>query len=104
MLTLYITPTCPFGQRVIQMAENLKVDLHLKDITEDEVTRLELIEKGGKEQVPYLVDTTRSVGMYEANDIIEYIREHYAHSGSTSAGMNKPRVHVSSSVCESCEG
>jgi glutathione S-transferase len=97
-------PTCPFCQRVMQVAENLKVDFDLKDISEDEETRLELIEKGGNAQVPYLVDTEKEVAMYESNDIIEYIRVNYANSGASTPVAAKPRVHVSSSVCESCEG
>lgn len=104
MLTLYSTETCPFVHRVLQVAENLKIDLDIKDISEDEAARLELIERGGKEQVPYLVDTEKSVEMYESNDIIEYIREHYANSGATKTETAKPRVHVGGSVCESCEG
>lgn len=104
MLKLYYTPTCPFCQRVLQIAENLKVELDLKDISEDESARQELAEKQGHEEVPYLVDTEKDVIVDESNDIIEYIRENYANSGVPTAGDAKPRVHVSSSVCESCEG
>lgn len=103
MLTLYSTPTCSFSQRVLQIAENLKIDLNVKDISEDESARIELIEKGGIEQVPYLVDSEKENSMYESSDIIEYLRENYANSGSNEMAA-KPRVHISSSVCESCEG
>lgn len=102
MLTLYSSSSCAFCQRVLQMAENLKIDLDIKDIYADETARLELIEKGGEEKVPYLVDTDKNVSMYESSDIIEYIRNNYANSGSNEVA--KPRVHISSSVCESCEG
>jgi glutathione S-transferase len=37
----------------------------------------ELRERGGKVQVPYLVDPERDVEMYESEDIIAYIQEHY---------------------------
>ncbi|MDP6450176.1 MAG: glutathione S-transferase N-terminal domain-containing protein, partial [Lentisphaeria bacterium] len=37
----------------------------------------ELRERGGKTQVPYLVDSERDVEMYESEDIIAYIQEHY---------------------------
>jgi glutathione S-transferase len=102
MLTLYYKPSCPFCQRVLQMAENLNVELDLQDISEDEAARAELIEHGGKQQVPYLVDTKADTSMYESSDIIEYIRDHYANTGAAAA--EKPRVHISDSVCESCEG
>ncbi len=104
MLSLYYKPTCPFCQRVLQMAENLKVELDLKNISEDETARTELIEKGGKQQVPYLVDTEKDISMYESSDIIDYIRENYVGKTNEPTVINKPRVHVGGSVCGSCEG
>ncbi len=53
MFTLYYKPTCPFCQRVMQMAENFNVELELKDITESEEALAELLEKGGKQVVPF---------------------------------------------------
>lgn len=103
MLTLYYKPTCPFCHRVIQMAENLKIELDLKDVSEDELAMNELLEKGGLRQVPYLVDTDKNVAMYESSDIIDYMRVIYASAGKEAAVM-RPRVHISNSVCESCEG
>jgi glutathione S-transferase len=38
----------------------------------------ELKKLGGKTQVPYLVDPERNVKMYESDDIIAYVEEHYA--------------------------
>lgn len=85
------------------MAENLKVEFDLKDVSEDDAAREELIEKGGKQQVPFLVDSEKGESMYETSDIIEYIRDNYANSAAPS-DSSKPRVHVSNAVCESCEG
>lgn len=84
------------------MGENLGVDFDLKDISEDETYADELVEKGGKRQVPFLIDTETGTALYESNDIIEYIRENKPKTEGTTA--SKPRVHVSSAVCESCEG
>lgn len=103
MLTLYYKPSCPFCQRVLQMAENLKVELELKDVSEDESALAELLELGGQKQVPFLVDAEKGVSMYESSDIIEHMREHHANTASSEGGV-KPRVHISSAVCESCEG
>lgn len=90
----------------MQTAENLGIEFDLKDISESDEIANELIEKGGKRQVPYLVDTKNGVEMYESNDIIDHLREHKADfvSGSESDAAAKPRVHISDSVCESCEG
>jgi len=100
MLSLYYKESCPFCQRVMEMAQNLGVEFDLKDI-EDDAIAAELVEKGGKRMVPYLVDTDRDVAMYESNDIIEYIREHYAGTAAT-----KPRIHNAGAdaTCVACEG
>lgn len=103
MLALYIRSTCPFSQRVMQVAENLNVALDLKDIDEDDTARAELEEKGGKLQVPFLVDIERKTAMYESADIIDYLRENYANTGKA-VTATKPRVHVGGSTCTSCEG
>ena len=103
MFTLYYKPSCPFCQRVLQMAENLNVTLDLKDVSVDETAMSELIEKGGQRQVPFLVDSEKNVSMYESSDIIEYIRENRL-TTEAAPEASKPRVHISDSVCESCEG
>ena len=101
MLTLYYKETCPFSQRVMQMAENLGVALELKDIESDAAFEAELMEKGGKHQTPFFVDSARAVSMYESNDIIEYIREHYAGTPA----VTKPRIHTAAdATCVACEG
>ena len=103
MFTLYYKPTCPFSQRVIQIAENLGVRLNFKDVSESDDFASEMLEKGGKRQTPFFVDTEKDVFMYESNDIIDYIRENKSAS-ATPVAAAKPRVHMSSAVCESCEG
>ena len=100
MLTLYYKETCPFCQRVLQMADNLGVTFDLKDI-EEEANAAALVEHGGKRQVPYLVDTDRDVAMYESSDIIDYIREHYADTDANAG----PRIHrADDATCVACEG
>ena len=37
-----------------------------------------MITRGGKQQVPYLIDEARGIEMYESEDIVDYLREHYA--------------------------
>lgn len=103
MLTLYYKEMCPFCQRVLQMADNLGVSFDLKDIEGDDALTAELVEKGGKRQVPYLVDTERDVAMYESGDIIDYIREHYTNTTDTAT---KPRIHNAGAdaTCVACEG
>lgn len=101
MLSLYHTESCPFCHRVLDMADNLGVELHLIDIEGDAEATAELLAHGGKTQVPYLVDTDKDVAMYESNDIIEYLRANYV---GTSA--SKPRIHNAGAdaTCVACEG
>ena len=86
----------------MQTAENLGVEFELKDITDSDENAQELIDKGGKRQVPFLIDTEKDVSLYESSDIINYIRENKPVTSKDAA--KKPKVHISNSVCESCEG
>ncbi len=95
MVTLYYKPTCPFCQRVLGEVEKMGLKMNLKDISADDAVTQELIERGGKRQVPYLVDEEKGTEMYESGDIINYLVEHY---GSTS-----PKVQTIGGVCESYE-
>lgn len=101
MLTLYFKPTCPFCRRVIAVTERLELEVEMKDITSDEAIVEELIEKGGKKQVPFLVDTDKEAALYESDDIVKHLQDNY---GSGEAAAAKPRVHISDSACISCEG
>jgi len=101
MLTLYYKPSCPYCQNVLGEVESLGITLQLKDISADQKNKEELIALGGKQQVPYLVDTERGVQMYESNDIIEYIAEHYREQESKSFGGL--RIHKSEDICDTCQ-
>lgn len=77
MITLYYRPTCPYSHKVMDEAEALGVPLDLKDIA-DPVNAATLIQMGGKQQVPFLVDAERGKAMYESQDIVDYLHERYA--------------------------
>lgn len=99
MIAIYYKPTCPFCRRVLAVVDRLNTEVELKNIEEDAV-KAELISLGGKSQVPYLVDTDKDVAIYESEDIIVHLQTHY---GKASV-VTKPRIHISDSVCASCEG
>ena len=73
MFILYIREGCPFCEDVVRAGEELGVEFETLDIG-DAVVRSELIMRGGKSQVPYLVDTDRKVEMYESADIVKHLR------------------------------
>jgi len=81
MLTLYFKNTCYYCHKVRLFATKNGIDLGLKDVQADQSAKGELIDLGGKTQVPFLVDAGRNISMYESDDIIEYLRTHYAHQG-----------------------
>jgi len=95
MLTLYMKPTCPFCRRVVAVVERLELEVEMKDIN-DEAIAAELVERGGKQMVPYLVDTDKDVEMYESDDIVAHLQTNY--------GTPTPKVHRSNDVCIACEG
>jgi len=77
MLTLYVKTGCPFCEKVLAVGKELGVSFEEKNIRDDAVAA-ELVTRGGKRQVPYLVDSEGGVEMYESDDINTYLREHYA--------------------------
>lgn len=76
MLTLYVKTGCPFVRRVHETAGELGLQFEEKNIA-DPAIAAELVARGGKSQVPYLVDDGRNIEMYESADIAVYLRENY---------------------------
>ena len=76
MFILYIQTGCPYCSATIQALDMLGLPFESRNI-ESEVYRDELLARGGKIQVPYFVDTSRSVEMYESEDIAKYVQTHY---------------------------
>jgi glutathione S-transferase len=97
MLTLYYKPSCPYCQKVLQAAGERGVSFSLKDVN-DPALRAELIEKGGKPQVPYLEDDETGVSMHESSDIIAYI-DPQSHPKEKQGTL---RIHKSDNACETC--
>ena len=80
MIELYHSEGCPFCVKVRVAFEQMGVAYVSKamPLRVPSAFKEELIKLGGKSQVPFLLDPERSVKMYESDDIIEYVREHYA--------------------------
>lgn len=84
MLELYQAEGCPYSERVREALTDLGVSYvahnprtHGGDVR-NEQTHRELTELGGQDQIPFLVDANRGVTLYESDDIVEYVEEHYA--------------------------
>lgn len=76
MITLFVKTGCPYCGKVLKTVEGLKIEIVQKNISDPKVVE-ELLALGGKRQVPYMVDDERGVSMYESNDIVKYLCEHY---------------------------
>ncbi len=73
-LILYVKTGCPWAKRVLDFADQNGITFELRNIADPGVAD-ELIERGGKRQVPYLVDVKNAVEMYESADIVEYLKK-----------------------------
>lgn len=77
MLTLYVKTGCAFCAMVLHKLDELELQYEEKNIAEASIAE-ELIARGGKRQVPYLIDPDASVEMYESADIVAFLDAHYA--------------------------
>lgn len=77
MLTLYVKAGCPYCAMVIHKLDELGLDFEEKNVSDPGVSE-ELISRGGKRQMPYLVDTDAAVEMYESGDICAHLEQRYS--------------------------
>lgn len=81
-MILYVKTGCPYCKKVLDFASANHITFsEIKEKNEPGVLD-ELIERGGKSQFPYLVDTSKGVEMYESADIISHLQTHYVHGES----------------------
>jgi glutathione S-transferase len=84
MLELYQAEGCGYSAKVREALTELGVSYVIHNPrsaageTRNELTHEHLQALGGEDQIPFLVDHERDVTMYESDDIVEYLQEHYA--------------------------
>ncbi|PUU95161.1 glutathione S-transferase N-terminal domain-containing protein [Halanaerobium sp.] len=72
-LVLYYYPTCPYCRKVTKFIDRNDLDqIELKNINQDQKAESELIEVGGKRQVPCLFIDDEP--LYESDDIINWLK------------------------------
>lgn len=69
---LFVGTACPHCRKVENFMEENNIEIQIVNINEDGEAMKELIEKGGKRQVPCLFHDGEY--MYESNDIIEFLK------------------------------
>ena len=73
-LILFMRKTCPYCQKVTGFIENNNIQIEKRDI-ENAGHKKELIEKGGKSQVPCLFIDDEP--LYESDVIIDYLKQEF---------------------------
>lgn len=72
-LELYYYDSCPFCYRVLTYLDSTDIKITLKNTLENPTYREELLETGGKTQVPCLV--IDGAPLYESEDIINWLEK-----------------------------
>jgi glutathione S-transferase len=84
MLELYQAEGCQYSAKVRETLTDFGVSYVVHNPrsaageTRNEQTHDQLQTLGGENQIPFLVDHQRGVMMYESDDIVAYLEEHYA--------------------------
>lgn len=68
---LFVGTICPYCRKVENFIEENNIEIEIVNIEEDREAMNELIEKGGKRQVPCLYHDGEY--MYESDDIIKFL-------------------------------
>lgn len=69
-LKLFVKKSCPYCIKVTEYMKDHEIEVELADIEADPSNREELLQKGGKVQVPMLL--INGEAMYESDDIIAW--------------------------------
>src|SRR5438094_860685 len=78
LLELYDFEACPYCRKVREVLSELDLDYLVRNLPKGSPKRAELTRRGGKMQVPYLIDPNTRREMYESDDIIAYLEGQYA--------------------------
>jgi glutaredoxin 3 len=70
-LTLYYFPSCPYCRLVLDCLGRLDFEIPMWDIRSEAGARDDLLEIGGKDQVPCLVIDGEP--LYESGDIVRWL-------------------------------
>ena len=116
MIKLYVKTGCPYCAKVKDKLFELGIDYEEHNISDPSIAA-ELIEMGGKRQVPFMDDedpcTTAGhhtpcfldadVEMYESDDIVKYIEKNYGSGESKPESSKKDDVKVHKSESGTCK-
>uniref|UniRef100_A0A0D9XAU8 GST N-terminal domain-containing protein n=1 Tax=Leersia perrieri TaxID=77586 RepID=A0A0D9XAU8_9ORYZ len=77
-IEIYEFEGCPFCRKVREMVAVLDLDVLFYPCPKNGPTfRPKVLEMGGKQQFPYMVDPNTGVAMYESDAIVKYLADKY---------------------------
>ena len=79
-VVLYQFEGSPYCRKVREALNQLDLVTHIKNVGKRSPTRPELVELGGKMQVPYLSDPNTGTALYESDAIVAYLHQTYGAS------------------------
>jgi glutathione S-transferase len=77
-LVLYNMEGSPYCRKVREALSELDLEYIVRNVPRGSPKRAALVERGGKMQVPYLVDPNNGREMYESDAIVAYLEGEYA--------------------------
>lgn len=80
LLVLYNIEGSPFCRKVREALHELNLDYKTENVGKFSARRPELVARGGKMMVPYLIDPNTKTEMYESDDIVAYLDATYGTS------------------------
>jgi glutathione S-transferase len=104
-LEVYEFEACPFCRKVRETLSELDLEYVARTSARGSAKREAVKARGGRETFPYLVDPNTGAAMYESEDIIDYLHQHYGQGrarplrwlsplntlGSALASLSRPR-------------
>ena len=83
MLQLYTSDYCQYCKKVEAHMKELGIEYERMNVGENPSYREAVIHRGGKMQIPFLVDEEKGAAMYESDDIIAYLDKTYGYAEET---------------------
>jgi glutathione S-transferase len=77
-LTLYNMEGSPYCRKVREALSELDLAHVVRNVPKGSPKRAELVRRGGKMQVPFLIDPNNATEMYESDAIVAYLEQQYA--------------------------
>ncbi len=78
LLELYSFEASPYCRKVRERLHELDINFITWNVGKGSQHRPQLVARGGKMMVPYLIDPNTQTEMYESDDIVAYLNQTYA--------------------------